>query len=676
MAVVHTEEVERRSRSRCDEQGHARRKTSHRAPPTSVLQTRPALSMLRLTVRPLCTLRAAAAAAATSTIAAQTGWAPLAGAAYSSLATLWRPSLSVASLARSRPAAVSASRSFASGAGDDDGDRDDFEPGPVMVGGLPTGDPAGEREKPAVGANLGRASKADRAALKAKQKRASKAVAEEAKHARAKQEKERTKQMRAAAQRSLADALNVDDAVPDSTGAEAEARQQARELGIEAAKDELGLDPSTLDASKPVSRTAAEALAKAAASVVIKGKPGGKDDTPLNRAMAAAAALTAGGKKASPAALAAAAAEVNRLKALQALESKIVRLNEKITAPQIILLGSDGKKLPGVFTRSEALAKGKAAGLDLLQISPPHLKDQPAVVKMLDYNRHVSDQSRREADARRAQKLTVLKESKTIQLKSKIAAGDLKVKIASMAKFLRANHPVKIIYISKNPDPLIFFPLLQSCVEALVLEGSLSDEKDLSPEKHWVHLQPLSEKKRQALYPKLTEEQRTRFGVSIDAQGRWSEKGRGGEEKEDDPGAADAAEDAEDAQESDAAAATPASAASSAPKPATASASASASAAATPKPAAAAASRAATDADEEQDEDDDEDEDEEDDDEDEDDEPRQKPKGGKGAQKKQQVSGGKKAQQKTSYVVATPLFSQTALRAKLAQQQQQGGKSK
>lgn len=632
--------------------------------------------MLRLASRPLCTLRSAVAAASSS-VAAQTGWTPLLGAAYSSLAAVrrspvWRTALSApsaASLVIRVP-----SRSFASGGDDDDGD---VEPAPVTVGGLPTGDPTGEREKPAVGANLGRASKADRAALKAKQKRASKAVAEENKYARARQDKERTKQMRAAAQRSLTDALNVDDSVPDSTGAEAEARQQARELGIEAVKDELGSDPS-LDAAKPVSRTAAEAVAAAAASVTFKGKP--KDDTPLNRAIKAAAALTAGGKKASPAALAAAAAEVNRLKALAALDAKIVRLNERITASQIILLGVDGKKMAGTFTRAEALAKGKEAGLDLLQISPPHLTDAPAVVKMLDYNRHVSEQSRREADARRAQKLTIQKESKTIQLKSKIAPGDLRVKIGACARFLRQNHPVKIIYISKNPDPVIFFPLLQNCVESLVLEGSLSDAADLSTEKHWVHLQPLSDKKRAALYPKLTEEQKARFGVTQDAQGRWSEKGResGAAASASAASAAETAtEDAEAESEdaaSETAAATPtaasSTAAASASKP---TAPAATAPAAAPKAAAAAARASEADEDEDE-EDEDEDEDEEDDDED---EPRQKQKGGKGAQKKQKaaaVQGGKKAQQKTSYVVATPLFSQAALRAKLAQQQ--GGKGK
>jgi hypothetical protein len=113
-----------------------------------------------------------------------------------------------------------------------------------------------------------------------------------------------------------------------------------------------------------------------------------------------------------------------------------------------------------------------------------------------------------------------------MQLKSKIAGGDLQVKIDKMRTFLSRGHPVRLIYISKNPDPVIFFPLLQTCVDALILDAHV-DEGALSPSKHFVNLSPLSAKKRQALYPSLTPEQKKQFGVYLDDKsGQWVQRGR------------------------------------------------------------------------------------------------------------------------------------------------------
>ncbi len=130
----------------------------------------------------------------------------------------------------------------------------------------------------------------------------------------------------------------------------------------------------------------------------------------------------------------------------------------------------------------------------------------------------------------------------------RIATGDLMVKVSRMRSFLSKGHPVRLIYISKNPDASIFFPLLQKCVDELALDGHV-EEGSLTPTKHYVSLQPLGEKRRSALYATLTPEQKSKFGVEQDEKGTWYQKGRAEEGEQD--GKEEEAEEDEEADEDD-----------------------------------------------------------------------------------------------------------------------------
>lgn len=101
------------------------------------------------------------------------------------------------------------------------------------------------------------------------------------------------------------------------------------------------------------------------------------------------------------------------------------------------LVGLDGEMI-GVVSFQEAMAAAKAAGLDLVEISP---NAEPPVCKILDFSRFKYDAKKRQQEAKKKQKKTALKEMK---FKVNIGQGDFDVKVAKIQKFLEEGDKVKV----------------------------------------------------------------------------------------------------------------------------------------------------------------------------------------------------------------------------------------
>ncbi|HBS48870.1 MAG TPA: translation initiation factor IF-3, partial [Rhodobacteraceae bacterium] len=84
------------------------------------------------------------------------------------------------------------------------------------------------------------------------------------------------------------------------------------------------------------------------------------------------------------------------------------RVNEKIRAPEIRLIGADGENV-GVAPPSRALEMAEQAGLDLVEISP---NANPPVCKIMDFGKFKYEQQKRESEARKKQKIIEVKEVK------------------------------------------------------------------------------------------------------------------------------------------------------------------------------------------------------------------------------------------------------------------------
>lgn len=113
------------------------------------------------------------------------------------------------------------------------------------------------------------------------------------------------------------------------------------------------------------------------------------------------------------------------------------RINEDIRAREVHLIDKDGHNL-GTVPISEALAKAQEAGLDLVEISP---NATPPVVKVLDFGKYKYQEQKKQAEARKKQKVVEVKE---IKFRPMIDDHDYQVKLRAMTGFFEEGDKVKI----------------------------------------------------------------------------------------------------------------------------------------------------------------------------------------------------------------------------------------
>lgn len=112
-------------------------------------------------------------------------------------------------------------------------------------------------------------------------------------------------------------------------------------------------------------------------------------------------------------------------------------MNDRIRAPEIRLIGAEGENL-GVMAPSRAVMLAQEAGLDLVEISPTAA---PPVCKIMDFGRFKYETQKREAEARKKQKIIEIKE---IKFRPGTDTHDYDVKMRSMKKFLEDGDKVKV----------------------------------------------------------------------------------------------------------------------------------------------------------------------------------------------------------------------------------------
>ncbi len=101
------------------------------------------------------------------------------------------------------------------------------------------------------------------------------------------------------------------------------------------------------------------------------------------------------------------------------------------------MVAEDGSQL-GILPLAEALRMADEKELDLVNISP---KATPPVCKIMDYGRFRFEQEKRQKEARKNQKVIVLKE---MRLSSTIDKHDMEVKAKNVIKFLQSGDKVKV----------------------------------------------------------------------------------------------------------------------------------------------------------------------------------------------------------------------------------------
>jgi translation initiation factor IF-3 len=113
------------------------------------------------------------------------------------------------------------------------------------------------------------------------------------------------------------------------------------------------------------------------------------------------------------------------------------RINENIRSSEIRLIGADGENV-GVVTPARAMDMAEQAGLDLVEISP---NASPPVCKIMDFGKFKYETQKREAEARKKQKIIEIKE---IKFRPNTDSGDYDIKMRNVFKFLENGDKVKI----------------------------------------------------------------------------------------------------------------------------------------------------------------------------------------------------------------------------------------
>lgn len=117
--------------------------------------------------------------------------------------------------------------------------------------------------------------------------------------------------------------------------------------------------------------------------------------------------------------------------------SKDFSINEEIREKEVRLIGNDGEQL-GVVSSNEARKLAEEKDLDLVMISP---NAKPPVCKIMDYGKFVYEQSKKEKEAKKKQKVISIKE---IRVSLTIEEHDIDIKAKNARKFLLDGDKVKI----------------------------------------------------------------------------------------------------------------------------------------------------------------------------------------------------------------------------------------
>ncbi len=114
------------------------------------------------------------------------------------------------------------------------------------------------------------------------------------------------------------------------------------------------------------------------------------------------------------------------------------RINDQINAKEVRLIDNKGEQI-GVVDLKEAKKIAAQKKLDLVEVAP---KAKPPVAKIVNYNKFIYEQDKKQSKAQKKSKSSELKE---IQLSPFIGEADLKYRLKKAKKFAEENNILKVV---------------------------------------------------------------------------------------------------------------------------------------------------------------------------------------------------------------------------------------
>lgn len=120
-------------------------------------------------------------------------------------------------------------------------------------------------------------------------------------------------------------------------------------------------------------------------------------------------------------------------------------MNEEIRTKEVRLVSETGEQL-GIMHPKEALNIALSRGLDLVEVAP---SAKPPVCKIMDVGKFKYEQSKRDREARKKQRIINVKE---VKLRPSIEDHDFEVKTKNAIRFLEDGDKVKVTIMFRGRE--------------------------------------------------------------------------------------------------------------------------------------------------------------------------------------------------------------------------------
>jgi translation initiation factor IF-3 len=205
------------------------------------------------------------------------------------------------------------------------------------------------------------------------------------------------------------------------------------------------------------------------------------------------------------------------------LESRIVkqlRVNERIFAKEVRLVGEKGEQL-GVMPIAQAKELARKANLDIVEVAPTSV---PPVCRLLDYGKFKYEQRKKEQQAKKNQKVTILRE---IRLRPKIGAHDFDFKARTAKKLLDDGAKVKVTLMFRGREithPELGWKILQRMADTLSEVGTLERQPMMEGRRMDIIIAPAATKTKAKAETETKTEAKTKEKPEVKAEAKTETK--------------------------------------------------------------------------------------------------------------------------------------------------------
>ena len=166
---------------------------------------------------------------------------------------------------------------------------------------------------------------------------------------------------------------------------------------------------------------------------------------------------------------------------------KKLRVNERIKTREVRLVGEKGEQL-GIMPLYQALEIARKQNFDLVEVAPNAV---PPVCRLLDYGKYKYEQAKKEREARKSQKISLLRE---VRLRPKIGDHDFEAKARLVRKLLTGGDKVKVSILFRGREvthPEIGWRLLQRMAGSVKEAASVDGQPLMERSRMFIILSPV-----------------------------------------------------------------------------------------------------------------------------------------------------------------------------------------